>query len=53
MPETLIFLQFTFHLHSNCFTTLRAQMHELNTLEALPKGGGGGGGLMLFFMSEF
>ena len=52
MPETL-FLQFTFHLHSNCFTTLRAQMHELNTLEALPKGGGRGGGLMLFFMSEF
>ena len=37
MPETL-FLQFTFHLHSNCFTTLRAQMHELNTLEALPGG---------------
>ena len=54
MPETL-FLQFTFHLliHSNRFTTLRAQMHELNTLEALPKGGEGGGGLMLFFMSEF
>ena len=50
MPETL-FLQFTFHLHSNCFTTLRTQMHELNTLEALPKGGGGGP--MLFFMSEF
>ena len=40
MPETL-FLQFTFHLHSNCFTTLRAQMHELNMLEALPRGGGG------------
>ena len=42
MPETL-FLQFTFHLliHSNRFTTLRAQMHELNTLEALPRGGGG------------
>ena len=39
MPETL-FLQFTFHLHSNCFTTLRTQMHELNTLEALPRGGG-------------
>ena len=49
MPETL-FLQFTFHLHSNCFTTLRTQMHELNTLEALPRGGGGP---MLFFMSEF
>ena len=39
MPETL-FLQFTFHLHSNCFTSLRAQMHELNMLEALPRGGG-------------
>ena len=49
MPETL-FLQFTFHLliHSNRFTTLRAQMHELNTLEALPKGGGGGGALFFF-----
>ena len=49
MPETLIFLQFTFHLHSNCFTTLRAQMHELNTLEALPKGGGRGGGSDVVF----
>ena len=48
MPETL-FLQFTFHLHSNCFTILRAQMHELNTLEALPRGWGGGGVRCCFF----
>ena len=41
MPDTL-FLQFTFHLHSNCFTTLQAQMYEINKSETLPRGRGGG-----------
>ena len=49
MPDTL-FLQFTFHLYSNCFTTLQAQMHELNKLEALSRGVGSN---VFFGMSEF
>ena len=49
MPDTL-FLQFTFHLYYNCFTTLPAgnQMHELAQQVRGParEWGGGGGGPM-------
>ena len=46
MPDTL-FLQFTFHLYYNCFTTLPAgnQMHELAQQVRGPAREGGGGGV--------